>query len=236
MTQQPSRPRPPRLAAWLVDLFASPELAESILGDLTEEFSDLASRSGIAHARRWYRRQSAKTIAHIAGTALRRAPAWLAAVLLLGFLLSWFSVGLPEQLIVALLRTQRPYSNLHYEAYVWLLTYGIPIVSITQSLLIGCVVALLARGREMVATTTLSLLRAATIGWLLFILVGHTPHARPVILFPAPFLFSRALDLIGIVIGGVIVRKARSASARRLPGAASLHHSCGHESYRIGRF
>lgn|ERR1700723_3023623 len=236
MTQQASRPLPPRFAALLVDLFAPAEHAESILGDLTEEFSDLASRSGIAHARRWYRRQSAKTIAHLAGTALSRAPAWLAAVLLLGFLLSWFSAGLSEQLIVTLLRTQRPYSNLHYEAYVWLLTYGIPIVSITQSLLIGCVVALLARGREMVATMTLSLLRAATIAWLLFIVFGHTPPALPVIVFPARFLFSRALDLIGIVIGGVIIRKARSASARRLPATASLHDSCGHESYRIGRF
>jgi hypothetical protein len=218
MMRQPSRPRPPRLAAWLVDLFASAEHAESILGDLSEEFSDLASRSGIAHARRWYRRQSAKTLAHLASTSLHGAPTWLAAVLLLGFLLSWFSAGMPEQVIVALLRTQRPYSDRHYEAYVWLLNYGIPIVRITQSLLIGCVVAILTRGREMAATMTLSLLRASTSAWLLFVFFGHTPPTQPVIPFLAPFLFSRALDLIGIVLGGVIVRKARSgqASARRL--------------------
>ncbi len=41
---------PPRIASWLVELFASAEQAESILGDLSEEFSDLASRSGIDHA------------------------------------------------------------------------------------------------------------------------------------------------------------------------------------------
>jgi hypothetical protein len=216
MTQQPSRPRPPRLAAWLVDLFASREQAEAILGDLSEEFSDLASRRGIAHARRWYRRQSAKTIVHLAGAALHGVPPWPAVAILLGFLLSRYSRGLPEQLIVALLRTQRPYSNRHYEAYVWLLSYGIPIVAITQSLLIGCVVAVLARGREMVATMTLSLLHAATTAWVLFILFGHTPPQRPVIPFLAPFLFRRALDLMGMVIAGVMVRKARSASARRL--------------------
>ena len=216
MTQQPSPARPPRLAAWLVDLFASREQTESILGDLSEEFSDLASRSGIANARSWYRLQSAKTIAHQAGAAFHVAPPWTAVALLLGFLLSWFSAGLPGQLIVALLRTQRPYSSRHYEAYVWLLAYGIPIVSITQSLLIGCVVALLARGREMVAAIALSLLRAAPIAWLLFIFFGRTPLARPVIPFLGTFLFSRALDLIGIVIGGVIVRKARSASASRV--------------------
>jgi hypothetical protein len=99
---------------------------------------------------------------------------------------------------------------------VWLLAYGIPMVSITRSLLIGCVVALLARGREMVATIALSLLRAATIVWLLFLFFGRTPPTRPVIPFLAPFLFSRALDLIGIVIGGVIVGRVRSASASRL--------------------
>lgn len=216
MTLPPSLLRPPRLAAWLVDLFASREQAESILGDLHEEFSDLASRSGIVHARRWYRRQSATTIVHLAGAALHVSPLWPAVALLLGFLLSRFSAGLPEQLIVALLRTQRPYSNRHYEIYVWLLTYGIPIVSVTQALLIGCAVAVLARGREMVATMTLGLLRAATIAWVLFILFGHAPHIRPVIPFLAPFLFTRALELLAIVIGGVIVRKARSASTRRL--------------------
>jgi hypothetical protein len=216
MTQQPSPARPPRLAAWLVDLFASGEQAECILGDLSEEFSDLASQRGVANARRWYRQQSAKTIAHLAGAALVVRPLWLTGALLLGFWLSRFSAGLPAQLIIALLRTQRPYSSRHYEAYVWLLAYGIPIVSITQSLLIGCVVALLARGREMVAAIALSLLRAAPLAWLLFIFFGRTPLARPVIPFLGPFLFSRALDLIGIVVGGVIVRKARSASASRL--------------------
>ena len=207
---------PPRIASWLVELFASAEQAESILGDLSEEFSDLASRSGIDHACRWYWRQSAKTIAHLAGAAFRVAPLWLAAVVFLGFTFSLFGAALPEQFIVALLRTQRPYSNRHYEAYVWLLTYGIPIVRFTQSLLIGCIVAVLAKGREMVATMTVSVLRAAMIASLLFIFFGHTPPARPVIPFLAPFLFSRALDLIGIVTAGVIVRKARSASARRL--------------------
>jgi hypothetical protein len=216
MTPQPSPARPPRLAAWLVDLFASREQAESILGDLSEEFSDLASRSGIANARRWYRLQSAKTIAHLAGAAFHATPPWLAVALFLGFLLSWLSAGLPAKLIIALLRTQRPYSSRHYEAYVWLLAYGIPIVSITQSLLIGCVVALLARRREMLGAIALGLLRAAPIAWLLFIFFGRTPLARPVIPFLGPFLFSRALDLIGIVIGGVIVRKARSASASRV--------------------
>lgn len=38
--------RPSRFPAWPVELFASAEQAESILGDLQEEFSEVASKSG----------------------------------------------------------------------------------------------------------------------------------------------------------------------------------------------
>lgn len=47
MTRADLHLRPARLAAWLVELFASAEQAESILGDLHEEFSDVASKSGM---------------------------------------------------------------------------------------------------------------------------------------------------------------------------------------------
>src|SRR5207253_2848071 len=51
---QPSFVRPPRIAAWLVDLFTPERQIEAIQGDLLEEFSDLVSRSGAASARRWF--------------------------------------------------------------------------------------------------------------------------------------------------------------------------------------
>jgi hypothetical protein len=62
MISQPSPVRPPPLAAWLVDLFIPGKHAESIPGDLLEEFSEIASRSALTYARRWYWRQSIKTI------------------------------------------------------------------------------------------------------------------------------------------------------------------------------
>jgi len=40
--------QPPRIAAWSVDLFIPNQQAESIPGELLEEFSDLASKSGLA--------------------------------------------------------------------------------------------------------------------------------------------------------------------------------------------
>jgi hypothetical protein len=48
MTSQASLVQPPRVAAWLVDLFTPGEQAESILGDILEEFSDVATKSGVA--------------------------------------------------------------------------------------------------------------------------------------------------------------------------------------------
>lgn len=65
---QASFVQPPRIAAWLVDLFTPVKQAESIPGDLLEEFLDLTSKLGVARARRWYWRQSLKTIAHLIGT------------------------------------------------------------------------------------------------------------------------------------------------------------------------
>jgi hypothetical protein len=43
MRQTEPRTRPPRLVAWLVELFASTNQSESILGDLHEEFLDIFS-------------------------------------------------------------------------------------------------------------------------------------------------------------------------------------------------
>src|SRR5260370_26467355 len=146
--------RPPRIAAWLVELVAPRRDAESILGDLFEEFSDLASKSGLASARRWYWRQSVKTIAHLVGAGFRVAPWIIAAAVVMGFLLLRFGSGLPEKLVVALLRTQRPYSNTRVDAYVLFLAWGILIGRLIESMIIGCIVAFAARDTSLRAATT----------------------------------------------------------------------------------
>jgi hypothetical protein len=65
---------PPRVATYLVNLFIPAEEAELILGDLLEEYSHLRSESGIAFARRWYWRQTLKTIANLTVAGYRAAP------------------------------------------------------------------------------------------------------------------------------------------------------------------
>lgn len=83
--------------------------------DLHEEFSGLASRSGVVFARRWYWRQAGKTIARVAGAALRVAPWSLTGAALFGFVLR----RLGFSLLVALVRMQRPYFNLHSGQVTW---------------------------------------------------------------------------------------------------------------------
>jgi hypothetical protein len=203
--------RPPRIAAWLVELVAPRRDAESILGDLFEEFSDLASKSGLASARRWYWRQSVKTIAHLVGAGFRVAPWIIAAAVVMGFLLLRFGSGLPEKLVVALLRTQRPYSNTRVDAYMLFLTWGILIGRLIESMIIGCIVAVAAKDREIVATTTLGLVFGALTGLGLMLLAGQWLENAYLI----PFLVNQFCSSIMIVVGGVIVRESRSAMARR---------------------
>ncbi len=203
--------RPPRFAVWLVGLFASESDAQAMLGDLHEEFSDLAARSGITAARRWFWRQSVKTVAHSIGATFRSSRSPLAGAVVFGFLLRQVA-GSPERIIVAILRTQTPYSNLHYDFYVWMVTWGIPIVGIIESVMIGCAVAAVAKGREIIATITMCVASAVFVGLSFFLLWRQIPSQVPM---PWPLLLLNLENWIAIVLGGILVRKLRSVSARR---------------------
>jgi hypothetical protein len=216
VTNASASARPPRLAAWLVDLFASVDHAEALLGDLSEEFSDVASKSGVVCARRWYWRQAAKTIAHLAAVGFRLAPWSLTGAVFLGFALRWFGSSLPERFIITILRAQRPYSDLHYDYYVWLVTWGIPIAGVVEMTLIGCVVATIAKGREIVASVVLGTVWSVwsvTFALLFFL---RTPDLRPSNLIPWTFLLLRNFESwMAIVLGGILIRKIRSTSVRQ---------------------
>jgi hypothetical protein len=208
MISQSTPVRPPRIASWLVELFAPGEHAGSILGDLLEEFSDLASKSDIVSARRWYWRQSATTVAHLIGPGFRIAPWSTTATVVGGVLLLWFGSGLPEQAIFAVLRRYRVFEN-HFNTYVFFATDGITIARIIASMFVGCIVALATKGREMVATMTLGLVLCAMTGAASLVLVAR---GHGLILWMLPWYFA---DWFAIIIGGVIVREFRLLPARR---------------------
>ena len=210
MNPQLDSAQPPRLAVWLVTLFAPAEQAEVILGDLLEEFSHLASSTGTASARGWYWRQTLRTLAHLTGSGFRTAPWLTVAAVLLGFLLMRFAFRLPEQAIMAVLDRYQVYDH-HFDVYKFWISDGIVIGLVFLSTLIGCIVAVVAKGREMTATMALGFIRAAlgVIGAVMMVVL----YEHNWTLWPMLHQFAFA---IATVVGGVIVRTWRlAATARR---------------------
>jgi hypothetical protein len=211
MTLQGDFVSPPRIASWLVSLFSPAEEAETILGDLLEEFSQLASRSGSAFARSWYWRQAVKTIAHLFVSGFRDAPWSTAAAVVGGFFLHGFVSGLPGKVLSALTDRYLFYWSAHFQAYMWVLN-GMPIAHLALSMFVGCIVALVARGREMVATITLALVFSAMIGAAAVWVALHQPLG-------VRWMLWSCADSFAIVVGGAIVRTSRSVSATLPSGA-----------------
>jgi hypothetical protein len=203
MTSQADFVRPPRIATWLVKLFASAE-EESILGDLLEEYSDLALKSGVAFAQRWYWRQAVKTIAHLGGTGFRGAPWSTTAAVIGGFVLHRFVSGLPDKILSAVTDRYLAFWSTHFRAYIWMLN-GMLIEHLIGSMFVGCVVALVAKGREMIATMTLALVFCTLIGAAVVWVAAHRA-------MDVAWMLCSCADPVAIVVGGAIVRTRRSAA------------------------
>src|SRR3984885_9190688 len=172
MTSQSQFIQPPRFGVWLVTLFALDDEAESILGDLLEEFSLLASKLGVPFARRWYWRQTLKTVLQLAVLGFRTAPWLTTAAVAGGFFLRKLVAPWVEPPIFAVLEKYHVYEH-HFSMYMFFASTGIDIGHLITFLLIGFMVALVARGREMMATMTLGLVFGAM--FVLF-LPSMAPH------------------------------------------------------------
>lgn len=202
--------RPPRIAVWLVDLFTPAEQTESIPGDLLEEFSGLASKSGLACARRWYWRQSVKTIAHLIARGFLVTPGLIAGTVVGGYLLGWLLFWSTQKAVIAVLYRYQVYA--HIDAYVFWLIYAVLIERLIEPFIIGCIIAVAAKGREMVVTMTLGLVLGASSGAGLVQVRHHWSESN----FPlAPLLWATFVTPFMFAFGGGIVRKLRSAMSRR---------------------
>lgn len=213
MTSESRLVGPPRFAEWLLTLFALDDQAEPILGDLLEEFNLRASKSGGPFARRWYWRQTFKTVLQLAILGFRTAPWLTTAAVAGGFFLRKLVAPWVEPPIFAVLEKYQVYEH-HFNVYMFFASTGIDIGHLITFLLIGFVVAFMAKGREMVATISLGLFWAAL----------------TVVSFPAVVMrigygtaLSREMvylaDSLAIVIAGVIVRTRRLGSRTRHPQA-----------------
>jgi hypothetical protein len=198
-----------RLSEWLVNLFSPPDEAESILGDLQEEFLQIRSCAGIEIARRWYSRQIRKTIVHLFFSGLRTSPLTWAAVVG-GLLLLRLTHTAPDWLLSELTDKYLTYWSNHFAAYLWLLR-AMWIEYLTTSLFTGCVIALFAKGREIVAVSTVGLILCA------LAVIGSVSMAAVTGHFLSFWSVITALsDPAAIILGGVIVRRHRSAAVARL--------------------
>lgn len=213
MSSQSDFVQPPHFAVWLIALFTPTGEAEFILGDLLEEFSYVASKSGIAFARLWYWRQTVKTIAYLAGTGFRSAPWTITAIAVGGFLLRWFvswlSNPLIQRAIEAVLEKYQVYEH-DPQAYTFWLIHSMYIERFVVNALIGVAVASVAKGREMVATVALALLGDILAIQSMLMAFAKTGDHGFLWTLPWSFAFS-----VPIVVGGALVRTHRLGGTTR---------------------
>jgi hypothetical protein len=214
MTSQPYSVQPPSIAVWLVSLFAPVEVAESILGDLLEEFSLLALKSGVHTARTWYWRQTIKTVPRFVRSDLRAATLMTFVAVAGGFLLRKLVGPRVGPATFAVLERYQSFFEHHFSLYLFFASTGLDIEHLITFLLIGFVVAFAARESEMVATVILALIFGA------IAVVGSTYAAirtgNDALLWRLTWYFA---DSFVIVVAGAIVRTRRLATKSRLSAA-----------------
>jgi hypothetical protein len=144
-----------------------------------------------------------KSLVHLARAGFRSAPWSTAALVIAGFLLKRFASGLPEQAIAAAVNRTSFYEQ-HFSAYMFWMTYGIVLGHIVVAGLVGAIVAVAARGREMITTLAL-----ASIGCLMTAaaLVVWIVRGQDLLLLR---LLWPIADSLAVVVGGMIVRSRRS--------------------------
>jgi hypothetical protein len=193
----------PRIPAALVRLFARNEEAESMLGDLFEEFSLIVVRSGVLAARRWYWRQALKSIVHLFTAAFRTAPWSTSSAVFAGILFRMMIARFPERAIFWTIDRYQIYES-HFQLYRFLASTGIDIAHLLSFLFVGCAAALLVKGREMAVTSTMAFYYGLlTIVAFVSILSKTGDDAS---LLHLAWYFA---DSLAIVTGGAIVHMSR---------------------------
>ncbi len=206
MTHPDDFGQPPRIAAWLVNLFASNDDAGSILGDLQEEFHEHLSKSGMRVARGWYWRQCAKTIPCLVGAGFRATPWLVAAAIAGGWLLTRLIGPLPGEVTAATLHKYRVYEH-HVDAYMFWITHGMLFGRVIMAALIGGIIAMVVKGREMTATTAFALFQVAL--GVPTALVNAVTTGDPGFLWTIPWMLAFSTAAI---FGGAVVRTRRQSA------------------------
>jgi hypothetical protein len=151
-----------------------------------------------------------KTTAHLIATGFLVTPGLIAGTVVGGWLLGWAAYWFTQKAVVAVLYEYQVYA--HIDAYVFWLIYAVLIERLIEPFIIGCIIAVAAKAREMVVTMTLGLVVGASSGAGLVHLRHHWSESN----FPlAPLLLTTFVSPVMFVFGGGIVREIRSAMSRR---------------------
>lgn len=153
------------------------------------------------------------------GAGFRIAPWSIIGVVLGGFLLLRFGASLPELLIEEVIHLYRHHVTPYYTPMQWAthvlwLNTSIMVGRLFVSLVIGCLVAAAAKGRELVSTITLGLVSFVLTAVMCSMLFArHLPGAGDHALLPW-VITHQFCDSTIIVVGGIIVRESRSVISR----------------------
>lgn len=197
---------PPRLAAWLLDLFVDQHEAEAVTGDLSEEFPAVAARFGAGSARRWYWRQVISAIAQLAWNEVRLAPWSTAAIVVAGLsLLTAANFGI-EAAAHAIVSRSEVYEHV---GAVWFWRVFDFVRFVVRPVAIGWTIARAARGKEILVASLVSATLVLFCLWDLSVLAVYTAHSAQQI----PISVVTDVVHLGVTIplsilaGGVIRRK-----------------------------
>lgn len=203
-------PQPPRIAAWLVALFTRPESAESITGDLVEEFSALVSKPGAAYARAWYWRQVVKTVWHAGWNAFRISPLLMIVAVVGGWWLTGFGSRSSSHAMQMFLDSHRVY-ELHPDAYLFWSNFPFEIGRVILCVAVGAMVGLVARKIEMIAVVALASVQITLFLVAAVALIASGREWLDWFVFMTPW---NLLSAMAVIAGGTIVRIYRTPANR----------------------
>lgn len=211
--------KPPRAAAWLVELFAPIESADGVLGDLEEEFAGRLTRSGQRAARSWYWRHSLRTTGHLLWGSFRAAP-WSTAAQALASLVVGLLFYVAMNVWAARLVGNLPIYD--YETSVWSWRAAALVRFVALPVAIGWSIAALARGREMIVTTLVvvallgMVLLTVTLNARFFVVLGQRSGLFRALLQMLELFLVGALFPLTVLIGGMIRRFQQLRGAARI--------------------
>jgi hypothetical protein len=222
MSNDSSPAHPPRIAAWLVELFASPREADGLLGDLAEEFSAAAGREGEAEARRRYRRHAWRSVRDLAVSQWRSRPWSTLALAMPGLLLMLpFGPGLvlsaPTRSIAGVIVTHYPVYHYVPAAMFWQIVLAFP--SLITGVLVASVAGILGMrpmSSALAVVTALAFLNTIAAPILLFLYGQPDPpitFAHWAVNLAGGLMTFGAAALLGGVIGRAVMPRPSEAAA-----------------------